>query len=166
MKTHMHRAMSRLAGVAAVMALTIPLQAHHSFAPFDQTKTRVFTGVVTRVNPDANHLQIYFAVMNEERKTVLRNPDKSPVVWEVELAGSATAAGEGVTVDSFPPGAVFSTALRPMKNGDPKGLRQGAMFRCPVGANGRPTPPAPGKHCDSVPGRIAIGQGELAKPTD
>ena len=140
MKTDMHRAMSRL---AVVMAFTIPLQAHHSFAPFDQSKTRVFTGVVTRVNPDANHLQIYFAVMNEERKNVLRNDDGSPMVWEVELAGSAAAAAEGVTVDSFPRGVVFSTALRPMRNCEPKGLRQGAMFRCPAGADGRSTPPPP-----------------------
>ncbi len=32
-----------------------PLQAHHSFASYDMNATRIVTGVVTRVNPDANH---------------------------------------------------------------------------------------------------------------
>ncbi|MBK8161483.1 MAG: hypothetical protein IPK59_22940, partial [Rhodospirillaceae bacterium] len=32
----------------AVFAIAAPLHAHHSFAPFDQNKTVVFTGVVTR----------------------------------------------------------------------------------------------------------------------
>lgn len=167
MNRQLHWTLKRkIAGVAAAVALAAPLQAHHSFAPFDQTRTRVFTGVVTRVNPDANHLQIYFAVMNDERKNVLRDADNNPVVWEVELAGSASAAAEGITVESFPRGTVFSVGLRPMRNGDPKGLRQGPLFKCPVGANGRPTPPAAGKHCDSVDGRQAIGQGALPTPTD
>ncbi|MDQ2639946.1 MAG: DUF6152 family protein [Pseudomonadota bacterium] len=147
--------------LAAVLAATIPLQAHHSFAPFDQTKTMVFTGVVTVVNPDANHLQIYFAPMNAERKNVERDAKGEPSIWEVEMAGSAAAAGEGISVSSFPKGTVFSVAMRPMRNGEHKGLRQGALFKCP----GR-TPPQPGKHCDSVDGHQSFGDGPLPAPTD
>ena len=44
-------------GVLAVA----PVSAHHSFALYNNEVTKVFTGVVTRVNPDANHLQIFFA---------------------------------------------------------------------------------------------------------
>lgn len=150
----------------AVLAVAAPLYAHHSFAPFDQNKTVVLTGVVTRVNPDANHLQIYFARMNEERKNVVRDSENKAIIWEVEMAGSAATAAEGISVDSFAPGTVFSVAMRPMRNGDPKGLRQGPLFKCPQGANGKPQPPAPGKHCDSVQGNKNFGQGPLPQPVD
>ena len=37
------------------------LSAHHSFAMYDVRKTMVITGVVTRVDPNPNHLQVFFA---------------------------------------------------------------------------------------------------------
>ena len=46
---------------AAVVTLAVPAAAHHSFAMYDEKKTYVFTGVVTRISPDANHLQIFFS---------------------------------------------------------------------------------------------------------
>lgn len=164
MKHNSRKAIAAAAiGVAAVSA---PSLAHHSFAPFDQSKVRMYTGVVTRVNPDANHLQIYFAPMNAERKNVERDASNKPLIWEVEMAGSAAAAAEGVSVASFPQGTVFSVALNPMRNGDKKGLRQGPIFKCPMGSNAKPVPPAAGKHCDSVAGSQKIGQGNMPTPTD
>ena len=59
------------ATLAAAVGIAVPVQAHHSFSIFDADVTKSFTGVVTRVNPDANHLQIFFAPMNEERKNVV-----------------------------------------------------------------------------------------------
>jgi hypothetical protein len=166
-QTHSSRLRVGAAALAAVMAIGAPLlQAHHSFAPFDMNKVRLYTGVVTRVNPDANHLQIYFALMNDERKNVVRGADGKPVIWEVEMAGSAAAAAEGISVATFAPGTVFSGGMRPSRNGDPKGLREGALFKCPAGANGKPQPPQAGKHCDSVEGRVAIPTtGRLSTPT-
>ena len=93
-----------MSSLVAALLVGAPTQAHHSFAPFDQSRTKVFTGVVTRVNPDANHLQIYFAPMNAERKNVERDGKGEALIWEVELAGSAAAAAEGVSVASFPRG--------------------------------------------------------------
>jgi hypothetical protein len=139
----------------------MPLAAHHSFAGFDMTKTQVLTGVVTRVNPDANHLQIYFAPMNDERRNVQRGADNKPLIWEVEMAGSATAAAEGISVSSFPEGTLFSVAVHPARNGDLSGFREGPLFKCP----GR-TPPKAGQHCDSVQGSVAFGQGKLPTPTN
>ena len=151
----------RLAWAGAALAVAVPLMGHHSFAPFDQTKTIVLTGVVTRVNPDANHLQIYFARMNPERKNVVRDAKGEPVIWEVEMSGSAQAAEEGISVSSFPAGTVFSVGMRPMRNGEPKGFRQGPLFKCP----GR-TPPKAGMHCDTVEGTVTFGQGKLPEPTE
>lgn len=151
----------RLVAAVAVLAVAVPLMGHHSFAPFDQNKTIVLTGVVTRVNPDANHLQIYFARMNPERKNVVRDAKGEAVIWEVEMAGSAQSAEDGISVSAFPRGTVFSVGMRPMRNGEPKGFRQGPIFMCP----GR-TPPKPGKHCDSVEGSVAFGAGRLPEPTE
>ncbi len=57
------------AAAVAVLGAATPALAHHSFAIFDMEKTKVFTGVVTRVNPDANHLQIFFAPMMPSART-------------------------------------------------------------------------------------------------
>jgi hypothetical protein len=148
--------------VLAAAAAVVPVQAHHSFSIFDSSKTKVFTGVVTRVNPDVNHLQIFFAVMNEERTNVIRDAKGQPVIWAVEMAGSAQAAREGISVNAFPPGTVMSVGLHPLRSGDPAGDRgRSPLYKCPV-----KTPPAPGKHCDSVQGHQAIGSGPLPTPTE
>jgi hypothetical protein len=154
------RQASALAGAAA-MVVAAPLLAHHSFASYDMNKTVVITGVATRVNPDANHLQIFFAPMNAERKNVERDKDNKPVIWAVDMAGSAASAQDGVSVNSFPPGTVFTVALHPQRNGEPAGFREGPLYKCPMNAEGKGVPPAAGKHCDSVAGATKLGQGNL-----
>jgi Family of unknown function (DUF6152) len=149
------------AALAAVVTFAVPVQAHHSFAMYDTSVTKVFTGVVTRVDPAPNHLQIFFAPMNAERKNVERDADGQPVVWAVEMGGSAQMARQGVSVNSFPPGTVFSVGLHPLRNGESAGAREGGMYKCP-----ERTPPAPGMHCDSVEGSVAIGDEPLAKPSE
>ena len=160
---------SRIRGVfaGAIVAAAVvaaPARAHHSFAIYDAENTRVFTGVVTRVNPDANHLQIFFAPMTEDRKGVERDKDGKPVIWAVEMAGSAQSAKEGISVNSFPPGTIFSVGLHPLRSGEPAGSRRetGAIFKCPP-----KTPPAAGKNCDSVDGMQQLGEGgPLPTPTE
>jgi hypothetical protein len=99
--------------------------------------------------------------MNEERTNVIRDENGDPIIWSVEMGGSAQMARQGVTVDGWPPRTVFSVALHPLRNGEPGGSREGAMFRCPD-----ETPPEPGMHCDSVEGHTVVGMGELAKPSE
>jgi hypothetical protein len=43
--------------VTAAIALALPARAHHSFAPYNMEVVKVFTGVVTRVNPGRNDFQ-------------------------------------------------------------------------------------------------------------
>jgi hypothetical protein len=156
----------RTAFVAAALAISASLgtpmtRAHHSFAMYDDAKTYVFTGVVTRVNPDSNHLQLFFAPFNEERNVVLRDEAGKPVIWAVELRGASQVAQEGVTVASFAPGTIFSVGLHPLRNGMPAGGRGSyGLFKCPAN-----TPPEPGKHCDSVEGSTSHGRGALPEPT-
>lgn len=151
-----------VAGIIGTAGLLIlPAQAHHSFAMYDMRATQVFTGVVDGIDPAPNHLAINFAVMNEERNNVIRGEDGQPVFWSVEMQGSAAMARQGVSVNAFPRGTVFSIALHPLRNGEPGGSREGPMFKCPEGVR-----PDPGKHCDSVEGHELIGSGELPEPTE
>jgi len=154
----------RTAGLLAATltaAIAVPVYAHHSFSIFDASVTKTFTGVVTRVNPDANHLQIFFAPMNEERKNVERGPDGKPIVWAVEMAGSAASAQSGISVSAFPAGTIFTVSLHPLRSGEPAGAREGALYKCPVSKNAegvsKSVPPPAGMHCDSVEGYIQIG---------
>jgi hypothetical protein len=128
---------------------------------YDESKTYVFTGVVTRASPDSNHFQIFFAPLNEQRTAVLRDEAGEPVIWAVELRGASQVAQEGVTVASFAPGTIFSIGLHPLRNGLPAGGRGNyGLVKCP-----EKTPPAPGKHCDSVAGATSHGRGALPEPT-
>lgn len=148
------RILGGLVAATLTAAAAVPVYAHHSFSIFDASQTKTFTGVVTRVNPDANHLQIFFAPMNEERKNVERDADGKPIVWAVEMAGSAASAQSGISVSAFPAGTIFTVSLHPLRSGEPAGAREGALYKCPA-----KTPPAAGKHCDTVEGSVAIGAG-------
>jgi len=151
-----------LALTFAMAALTAtPLQAHHSFAMYDLHITKVFTGVVTRIDPAPNHLTIFFAPMNAERTNVERDADGKPVAWAVEMGGSAQMARQGISVNTFPRGTIFSVGMHPLRSGKNAGSREGGLFRCPD-----KTPPAPGKHCDSVDGHTVSGKEPLPEPTE
>lgn len=149
-----------LAAVLGVL-LTGVVHAHHSFAMYDMRKTHVTTGVVTRVDPNPNHLQIFIAPLNDARDKVIRDDEGEPVVWAIEFANAASVAREGITVNSFPRGTIMSVGLHPLRNGFPGGGRgDSGVFKCPPD-----TPPEPGKHCDSVEGATSHGDGVLPEPT-
>jgi hypothetical protein len=154
-----YRAATAFAAVACL--LTVSIQAHHSFAMYDLTKTYVMTGVVVRVDPNPNHLQVFFAPLNEARDQVIRDNKNEPVVWAVEMEAAGVAARQGITVNNFPRGTILSVGLHPLRSGLPAGGRgKNGLFKCPAD-----TPPAPGKHCDSVRGSTSHGAGTLPTPT-
>ena len=148
--------------VAVVVAVSaVGTLAHHSFAMYDGSTTYVMTGVVTRVDPNPNHLQIFFAPLNDARDAVLRDAVDEPVVWAIEMASAAVAARDGITVNGFPRGTIISVGLHPLRNGFAAGGRgESGLFKCPPD-----TPPAPGRHCDSVRGATSHGKGVLPVPT-
>jgi len=77
------------------------------------------------------------------------------------MGPSAQMARQGISVNAFPPGTVFSVGLHPLRNGDTAGSREGGLFMCPDRM-----PPEPGMHCDSVPGNTPIGEAPLPEPTE
>jgi hypothetical protein len=150
----------RLALTLLAVVASHTLSAHHSFAMYDKSVTYVLTGVVERINPDGAHLQIAFVPLNDKRDALVRDAEGKPASWLVEMGGAGVVARDGITVDGFPRGTVFSVSLAPLRNGQRGGAREGGLFKCPAGK-----PPAPGMHCDSVEGATSHGGGALLKAT-
>jgi hypothetical protein len=124
---------------------------------YDLNKTYVLTGVIARVDPNPNHLQLFVAPLNEGRTQVLKDGKGETIVWAIELDSAGVAAREGITVNAFPRGTIVSLGLHPLRTGLPAGARSKyPLFKCPAD-----TPPAAGKHCDSVKGSKTFGQGTL-----
>jgi len=145
--------MKKIATLVALSlgALATPALAHHSFAMFDQTKTVTWTGVVTRFVAQANHAEVHFVPLGPDGKA-MRGPDGKPITWGVEMAGAAAVAQQGITVQSFTAGTIFSVRMNPLRDGGNFGSRVGALAKCPKGQV-----PAAGKHCDSVEGAEILG---------
>jgi hypothetical protein len=59
-------------------------------------------------------------------------------------------------VTSFVPGTIFSVNINPLRDGKNFGSRTGPIYECP-----KDTPPAAGKHCNSVKGSTQHGRGEF-----
>jgi hypothetical protein len=151
------------AGLSTVLCLGLflgPAMAHHSFAMYDQSKTVTLTGVATRFVAQANHAELHFVPLGSDGKP-MRGSDGKPITWGVEMAGAAAVAQQGITAQSFGAGTVFSVKLNPLRDGSNFGSRVGAIAKCPVSADGKPTVPAAGKHCDSVPGNQILGGTEF-----
>lgn len=149
-----------MAGLTALLSLTLflmPALSHHSFAMYDQSKTVTLTGVVTQFVAQANHAELHFYAVGPDGK-LMKDAAGKYVSWGVEMAGAAAVAQQGITATTFGAGTVFSVKLNPLRDGSNYGSRIGAIAKCPVdAATGKPTPPAIGKHCDSVPGNTLLG---------
>jgi hypothetical protein len=152
--------LGRLGFVAIALFASQTLVAHHSFAMYDQSIKYVFTGVVERINPDGAHMQIVFVPLNDARNALVRDAAGKPANWLVEMGGSAASARDGITLDSFPRGTVFSVGLVPLRNGQRGGARVEGLYKCPAGK-----PPAADMHCNSVEGATSHGDGKLATAT-
>jgi hypothetical protein len=146
-----------LSGSLALGLLPATANGHHSYAMYDGSVYKVFTGVVVRIVPNAAHFEIHFVPLNDERNALVRDDEGEQLVWVVQMESAAEAFRHGITRDSFPQGTVMSMGVHPRRDGKPAGDRgDSGLFQCPKGK-----PPEPGKHCDSVAGAIAFGEGVL-----
>jgi hypothetical protein len=117
-----------LAGIVFIGVMTAPVLAHHSFAMYDQTKTRTLTGKLTRYIPGSNHAQLIFELVGPDGKPVIENG--KPAQWGVETSSAANLARQGVTVESFPVGTIFTVTLYPLRDGRPFGAVHGPLIKC------------------------------------
>src|SRR6266568_8974263 len=155
------RMLAILGTVVSVGLLASPAHAHHSYAMYDGSVYRVFTGVVVRVIPNAAHFEFHFVPLNEKREALVRDEKGEPLVWVVQMESAGEALKQGITLESFPRGVVISMGVHPRRDGKPAGDRgDSGIFQCPKGSV-----PKLGMHCDSVEGSKSFGPGVLPKET-
>jgi hypothetical protein len=120
----------RTVGVAAaaLVALTVGVGAHHSFAMYDQTTTKTMTGKLTRYIPGANHAQMIFHLLDDDGKVVMK--DGKPVTWGFETGSATAMARQGVSPDTFPEGTILTVRLYPLRDGRNFGALAGMLVKC------------------------------------
>ena len=80
--------------ILSVALLAPPADAHHSYAMYDGSVYRVFTGVIVRIIPNAAHFEMHFVPLNEKRDALVRDEKGEPLVWVVQME-SAGASIQG-----------------------------------------------------------------------
>jgi hypothetical protein len=89
----------KLAGILALAAVALPMYAHHSFdAEYDRTKSREFTGTVTKVEWMNPHARFYMDVKDAAGKVTN---------WEFELGSPNGLMRNGWTRTSIKVGDVI-----------------------------------------------------------
>ena len=157
----MHRIVAMFIVMFSIVFLIPIANAHHSYAMYDGSVYRVFTGVIVRVIPNAAHFEFHFVPLNEKRDALVRDEKNDPLVWVVQMESAGEALKQGITLESFPRGVVISMGVHPRRDVKPADDRgESGIFQCP-----KSTPPKPGMHCDSVPGNKPFGPGVLPKET-
>src|SRR5438876_6417969 len=155
------RMLAMFALILSVGLLTPTVDAHHSYAMYDGSVFRVFTGVIVRTIPNAAHFELHFVPLNEKRDALVRDAKGEPLVWVVQMESAGQALKDGITKESFPQGTVISMGVHPRRDGKPAGDRgNSGLYQCPKGSV-----PKPGMHCDSVEGSKSFGPGVLPQET-
>ena len=93
----------------AIVALTAPAFAHHSFAMFDASKTVTLNGTVKEFEWTNPHSWLRVNVTDEKTG--------KPLLWALELSSPARLVTMGMKSDSVHPGDQVSVTFHPMKDG-------------------------------------------------
>mgnify|MGYP007039443798 CR=1 FL=1 len=109
----MHNAFLKSLRLIAVLLLSGPVIAHHSFAMFDQSKTVTLDGTVTEFQWTNPHAFIHIEV-----------PDASggKVQWQVELNSPNNLKRQGWKSTSIKAGDAVTLVLNPLRDGKRGGL--------------------------------------------
>jgi hypothetical protein len=146
-----------LAAMTAIAAATggwhAQAHAHHSFAMYDQSEVKTFTGKLTRFIPGANHAQLIFEVLDSNGQVEL-DAEGNPVMWGVETGPAARIAREGVTPDNFPNGTILTVQLNPLRNGKTFGAMPNGTPIVNCGLS------MPSGGCTTETGRVYLGQND------
>ena len=101
-----------LAACAAIAALAVPAQAHHSRAMFDTAKTQVLTGEVRRFQWNNPHCYIQLRVTDAQGQQR---------EYSIEMGAPMHLQGRGWTPRTLKAGDQVRVAIYPLRNGDAGG---------------------------------------------
>jgi hypothetical protein len=117
-----------MAALIAVLLLGMavqPASAHHSFAMYDTSVEKTMTGKLMRFVLGGNHSQYVLQVINPDGS--LAKDDKgAPLLWNVETAAAPQLARQGITVQSFKVGTIFTVTFSPLRDGRNGGAQRGS----------------------------------------
>jgi hypothetical protein len=119
-----------IATIALLGILTAPVAAHHSFAMYDTSIEKTMTGKLIRFVVGANHSQYVFQVVNPDGSLAVDNKG-GPLIWNVETGAATQLARNGITVETFKIGTIFTITFSPLRDGRNGGAQRGnSLIMC------------------------------------
>lgn len=134
--THTGGRVSRLLLAVFLTVAVGSLQAHHSAAMFDMSKTVTLQGTVKQFQYTNPHSWLQVLVLGSDGKIV---------EWGFETEGPSTLLRVGVKVKTFQPGDKVTIVAHPMRDGRPAGAWISATKADGTVYNLRPGPKAAAK---------------------
>jgi hypothetical protein len=119
----------------AVVVMTTPAQAHHSFAMFDREKTITVSGTLKEFEWTNPHCWLHINVVDPNSGKTLE--------WAFEMGSIGQVTQQGWKMDTVKPGDKITIDAHPMKDGSRGGqydgakLSDGRSFKQPATPNGR-----------------------------
>jgi hypothetical protein len=112
-----NRAVTISSLLVGLLAVSVPMLAHHGAASFDETKTVTVTGTVTEYIWANPHVYVKLDAKDDSGKTEH---------WVVEAQNPVSMNAIGWRKDTFKPGDVVSVDVNQAKNGSPVGSTGGS----------------------------------------
>jgi hypothetical protein len=112
-----NRAVTISSLLVGLLAVSVPMLAHHGAASFDETKTVTVTGTVTEYIWANPHVYVKLDAKDDSGKTEH---------WVVEAQNPVSMNAIGWRKDTFKPGDVVSVDVNQAKNGSPIGSTGGS----------------------------------------
>ena len=112
-----NRAVTISSLLVGLLAVSVPMLAHHGAASFDETKTVTVTGTVTEYIWANPHVYVKLDAKDDSGKTEH---------WVVEAQNPVSMNAIGWRKDTFRPGDVVSVDVNQAKNGSPVGSTGGS----------------------------------------
>src|SRR3970040_934575 len=83
------RTITAFVGACVLGLSAAPADGHPSYAMYDGSVYRVFTGVIVRVIPSGAHFEMHFVPLNEARNALVRDENGEQLVWVVQMESAA-----------------------------------------------------------------------------
>jgi hypothetical protein len=116
---------------AGLLAVSLPVFAHHGVAGYDMTKTITLHGTVTKFDWSNPHIVVHLDAKNGNGE--VQN-------WTIELAAPTHMSRIGWTKNVMKTGDEIIADVHPAQNGAPVGISGTVTFQLKIVVNGQALP--------------------------